>query len=447
MIDLSPEMAGLAMLGLVVIGVLLGYPLAFVIGGVTITMGILLFGPKTASWILYSRAWEIVNNPTLLAVPGFIFMGLMLGHSGIAEKMFAALYVWLGGLRGGLAITTVVLGTILAATVGIIGASVSALAIIALPAMLKRGYDKSLASGAVCAGGTLGILIPPSVMLVIYGPMALISVGKLFFAAFMPGFLLSALYISYITVYSFMRPKMAPAVAPEERAAPLLKKTADLLLSMVPPAFLILAVLGSIFAGVATPTEAAGVGAVAATLLAVIYRHFNWKVLQDVVVQTLIVSAMVMAIGAMGFAFVGIFLRAGGGEAVTNVILSAPGGKWGIFAIVMFVVFLLGYFIDWLGILFIVIPIITPVGHELGFDPLWFAMMICVNLQTSFMTPPFAYAIFYLRGAADPALGVTTAHIIRGVIPYVILILVALALLVIFPQIILWLPGQMIKPF
>ena len=447
MINLSPEVAGLVMLGLVVVGVLLGFPLAFVIGGVTITMGTLLFGPKTASWILYSRAWEIVNSPTLLAVPGFVFMGLMLGHSGIAEKMFASLYVWLGGLRGGLAITTVVLGTILAATVGIIGASVSALAIIALPAMIKRGYDKALASGAVCAGGTLGILIPPSIMLVIYGPMALISVGKLFFAAFMPGFLLSALYIGYITVYSFLRPKMAPAVAPEERAVPLLKKTADLFLSLVPPAFLILAVLGSIFAGIATPTEAAGVGAVAATLLAVIYRHFNWKVLQDVVLQTLIVSAMVMAIGAMGFAFVGIFLRAGGGDAVTNVILSAPGGKWGIFAVVMFVVFLLGYFIDWLGILFIVIPIITPVGHELGFDPLWFAMMICVNLQTSFMAPPFAYAIFYLRGAADPALGITTAHIIRGVIPYVILILVALALLVIFPQIILWLPGQMIKPF
>ena len=447
MINLSPEMVALVMLGLVVVGVLLGYPLAFVIGGVTITMGILLFGPKTASWILYSRVWEIVNNPTLLAVPGFVFMGLMLGHSGIAEKMFAALYVWLGGLRGGLAVTTVVLGTILAATVGIIGASVSALAIIALPAMIKRGYDRALASGAVCAGGTLGILIPPSIMLVIYGPMALISVGKLFFAAFLPGFLLSSLYIGYIVVYGFMRPKMAPAVAPEERAAPLLKKTTDLLLSLLPPAFLILAVLGSIFAGVATPTEAAGVGAVAATLLAVIYRHFNWRVLQDVVLQTLIVSAMVMAIGAMGFAFVGIFLRAGGGEAVTNVMLSAPGGKWGIFAVVMFVVFLLGYFIDWLGILFIVIPIITPIGHELGFDPLWFAMMICVNLQTSFMTPPFAYAIFYLRGAADPALGVTTAHIIRGVIPYVILILVALALLVIFPQIILWLPGQMIKPF
>lgn len=447
MINLSGEMTALVMLGLVVVGVLLGYPLAFVIGGVTITIGILLFGPKTASWILYSRAWEIVLNPTLLAVPGFIFMGLMLGHSGIAEKMFAALYVWLGGLRGGLAITTVVLGTILAATVGIIGASVSALAIIALPAMIKRGYDRALASGAVCAGGTLGILIPPSVMLVVYGPMAVISVGKLFFAAFMPGFLLSALYIGYITVYSFIRPETAPAVPLEERAVPFLKKTTDLLLSLLPPALLILAVLGTIFAGIATPTEAAAVGAVAATLLAVIYRHLNWKVLQDVVLQTLIVSAMVLAIGAMGFAFVGIFLRAGGGDAVKEMILSAPGGKWGIFAIIMLVIFILGYFIDWLGILFIVIPIITPVGKELGFDPLWFAMMVCVNLQTSFMTPPFAYAIFYLRGAADPALEITTAHIIRGVIPYVLLILVALALLVIFPQIILWLPGQMIKPF
>ncbi|MEE8414189.1 MAG: TRAP transporter large permease subunit [Dehalococcoidales bacterium] len=447
MISLSPEMVGLVMLGSIVVGVILGFPLAFVIGGVTITMGILLFGPGTASWILYSRTWEILTSYTLLAVPGFIFMGLMLGHSGVAEKMFSSLYVWLGGLRGGLAITTVVLGTILAATVGIIGASVSALAIIALPAMINRGYDKALASGAVCAGGTLGILIPPSIMLVVYGPMALISVGKLFFAAFLPGLLLSALYIGYVTVYSFMRPEMAPAVAPQERAAPLLKKTTDLLLSMLPPMFLILAVLGSIFAGIATPTEAAGVGAIAATLLAVIYRHLNWRVLRDVVQQTLIVSAMVMIIGAMGFAFVGIFLRAGGGEAVKDVILSAPGGKWGIFAVVMFVVFLLGYFIDWLGILFIVVPIITPVGHELGFDPLWFAMMICVNLQTSFMTPPFAYAIFYLRGAADPALGITTAHIIRGVIPYVLLIIVALGLMIIFPQIILWLPGQMIKPF
>jgi tripartite ATP-independent transporter DctM subunit len=421
--------------------------LAFVLGGVTVTVGLLLFGVDATAWIAYSRIFKIMTNYILLAVPGFIFMGVMLGYSGLTEKMFSSLYVWLGGLRGGLAIVTVITGTILAATVGIIGASVTALAIIALPEMIKRGYSKSLASGAVCAGGSLGILIPPSIMLVVYGPMAVISVGKLFFAAFLPGFLLSALYIGYIAVYSFMRPNVAPALAPEERAVPWLKKIIDLLTALVPPAALIMAVLGSIFMGIATPTEAAGVGAVAATLLAVANRRFNLSVLKEVSRQTLIISAMVMAIGATAYAFVGIFIRAGGEEAVTQIIMGAPGGKWGVFAMIMFMVFLLGYFIDWLGILFIIVPIITPIGLALGFDKLWFAMMICVNLQTSFMTPPFAYAIFYLRGAADPSLGVTTGDIIRGVIPFVILVLVGLGLLIAFPQIILWLPGQMITGF
>jgi tripartite ATP-independent transporter DctM subunit len=447
MIDLSPEMAVVVLFGLVVIGVLLGFPLAFVLGGVTVTIGFLLFGVDATAWIMYSRIYKILTNYVLLAVPGFIFMGVMLGYSGLTERMFSSLYVWLGGLRGGLAIVTVITGTILAATVGIIGASVTALAIIALPEMIKRGYSKSLASGAVCAGGSLGILIPPSIMLVVYGPMAVISVGKLFFAAFLPGFLLSALYIGYILVYSLIRPNVAPALAPEERAVPLLKKIIDLLTALVPPAALIMAVLGSIFAGIATPTEAAGVGAVAATLLAVANRRFNLSMFKETSRQTLIISAMVLAIGATAYAFVGIFIRAGGEEAVTQIIMGAPGGKWGIFAMIMFTVFLLGYFIDWLGILFIIVPIITPIGLALGFDKLWFAMMICVNLQTSFMTPPFAYAIFYLRGAADPSLGVTTGDIIRGVIPFVILVLVGLGLLIAFPQIILWLPGQMITGF
>lgn len=447
MIDLSPEMAVVVLFGLVVIGVMLGFPLAFVLGGVTVTVGLLLFGVDATAWIAYSRIYKIITNYVLLAVPGFVFMGVMLGYSGLTEKMFSSLYLWLGGLRGGLAIVTVITGTILAATVGIIGASVTALAIIALPEMVKRGYSKSFSAGAVCAGGTLGILIPPSIMLVIYGPMAMISVGKLFFAAFLPGFLLSALYIGYIAVYSLMRPNVAPAMAPEERAVPLLKKIVDLLISLLPPAALIMAVLGSIFLGVATPTEAAGVGAVAATLLAVANRRFNLSMLKETARQTLIISAMVLAIGATAYAFVGVFIRAGGEEAVTQTIMGAPGGSWGVFAMIMFIVFLLGYFIDWLGILFIVVPIITPIAGALGFDPLWFAMMICVNLQTSFMTPPFAYAIFYLKGAADPALGITVGEIIRGVVPFVILILVAIGLLIAFPQIILWLPGHMIKPF
>jgi len=447
MIDISPELITFIMLGGILVAVLFGYPLAVVVGGIGIVVGILLFGVNISLELIYQRLYSLINNYVLLAVPGFIFMGIMLGYSGITEKMFSALYVWLSGFRGGLAITTILLGTVLAACVGIIGASVTALAIIALPAMVKRGYSKSFASGAVCAGGTLGILIPPSIMLVIYGPMAALSVGKLFFGAFIPGFMLSAMYCTYIAIHSFLKPEIAPAVPVEERNVPWLKKTIDLVTSMLPPAVLIMAVLGSIFMGIAAPTEAAAVGALAATLLAVAYRKFSFSILKDTATETVKVTGMVLLIGATAFAFVGIFMRAGGGDIVEELILSAPGGKWGIFAIIMFVVFLLGYFIDWLGILFIIVPIITPVGAALGFDPLWFAMMICVNLQTSFLTPPFAYAIFYLRGAADPELGITTGHIIRGVIPYVLIIVVGLGLLIAFPQIILWLPGKMITGF
>jgi len=447
MIEINPELITIIMLGGILVGVLLGYPLAFVVGGIGIVMGILLFGFHISLELIYSRIFELLNNYILLAVPGFIFMGIMLGYSGITEKMFSAMYLWLSGFRGGLAIITILLGTILAACVGIIGASVTALAIIALPEMVKRGYSKPLACGAVCAGGTLGILIPPSIMLVVYGPMAALSVGKLFFAAFLPGFMLSAMYCIYIAIHSFLKPAIAPPVPKAERAVPLGKKTLDLLVSLVPPGILVLAVLGSIFFGVASPTEAAAVGALAATLMAIAYRHFSFAILKETATETIKVSGMILLIGTTAYAFVGIFIRAGGGDMVKELILSAPGGKWGSFAIIMFVIFLLGYFIDWLGILFILVPIITPIAKELGFDPLWFAMMVCVNLQTSFLTPPFAYAIFYLRGAADSKLGIATGDIIRGVIPYVIIIVIGLGLLVIFPQIILWLPGQMIKGF
>ncbi len=447
MIHINPELVTIAMLGGILFFVMLGYPLAIVVGGMGIVMGIIMFGPNIALEVIYHRVFELLNNYILLAAPGFIFMGIMLGYSGITEKMFAAMYLWLSGFRGGLAIITVLIGTVLAATVGIIGASVTALTIIALPAMIKRGYDKALASGAVCAGGTLGILIPPSIMLVIYGPMAAISVGKLFFAAFIPGFVLSGLYCSYIAIRCFFQKELAPPVPVEERAVPWAKKSWDLLVSMVPPLVLILAVLGTIFTGIATPTEAASVGSLAATLMAIAYRRFSFQILKDTMTETIKVTGMVLLVGATAYAFVGIFMRGGGGDIVKELILGAPGGKWGIFAIIMFIVFLLGYFIDWLGILFIVVPIITPVGDALGFDKLWFAMMICVNLQTSFLTPPFAYAIFYLRGAADASLGVTTGDIIRGVFPFIFLILIGLGLCIAFPQIILWLPGQMITGF
>lgn len=445
MIELSPQLTTIIMLGGVLVGVLTGFPFAFAIGGMGVIMGFLLFGPSSFD-LIYSRVFSLVSNYILLAVPLFVFMGDMLQHSGIAEKMYDSLYLWMGGLRGGLAIVTILLGTVLAATVGVIAASIAMLTLSSLPAMVKRGYDKSLASGAIVAAGCLGILIPPSVMLVIYGPMATISVGKLFMAAFVPGFLLSALYMIYIAVRCQLEPELAPPLPREETAkVPFRKKTSMLIISMVPTAILVLAVLGVIFLGVAPPTEAAASGAFVATLLAVAYRKFNLKVLMTTSLGTMRMTAMIFMIGSCSFAFVGVFLSAGCGKVVEALIMGTPGGAWGAFFVIQFIIFILGFFLDWIGILFITIPILSPLIPILGFDSLWFAMMICVNLQTSFMTPPFAPGIFFLRGTADASLGVTMADIIRGVWPFVFLVLVGLALMVAFPEIILWLPGKMIK--
>jgi len=444
MINISPELITVIMLGGVFLGVLTGFPLAVPIGGMAIIMGFLLYGTPSFH-LIYSRVYSMLTNYTLLAVPCFVFMGGMLEKSGIASRMYDALYLWLGGLRGGLAIVTILLGTVLAACVGVIAASITMLALVGLPAMLNRGYDKGLASGAVIAGGCLGILIPPSIMLIIYGPMAMISVGQLFMAAFMPGFLLSALYMAYVATHCALNPRLGPPIPVAERAVPLVVKTKLLVTSLLPTALLILAVLGVIFLGIAAPTEASASGALVAVLLAAAYRKLNLKVLYGTALDTLRLTGMILLIGSCASAFVGIFLSAGCGRVVEQMILSAPGGRWGSFAVVMLVIFLLGFFIDWIGILFIVVPIISPLAATLGFSPLWFAMMICINLQSSFMTPPFAQGIFFLRGSASPEWGLTMADIIRGVMPFVVLVLVALVLCVIFPSIITWLPSMMIR--
>ena len=443
MIELSPEIITMIMLGGIFLGVMTGFPLALVVGSVGLIMGYLLLGEATFE-IIYVRVYSLAQNYPLLAVPLFTFMGVMLQRSGIAEGTYDALYLWLSGFRGGLAVVTVLFGTILAACLGVITASVTILTLIALTPMVKRGYDKSLASGSVCAAGVLGILIPPSVMLVIYGPMAMISVGKLFMAAIFPGLILSGLYCSYIAIYAFLRPAKAPAVPAEERRVSLRKKTIKLLTSTIPPLLLILSVLGSIFLGLAPPTEAASVGAFAVTLLAIAYRRFSWGLLSHSALETLRISSFVLLIGCLSFSFVGIFMSAGCADVVSNVIMAAPFGRWGAFAAVMFIVFILGFFIDWIGIVFIMVPILAPIGPALGFDPLWFGMMICVNLQMSFMTPPFAVAIFVCKGTAAPELGVSMADIIRGIIPFVVLIMVGLGLCIAFPQLILWLPSKML---
>lgn len=442
--ELSKELIAALMLGGLLVGVLTGFPLAFVMGAVAVLFGFMVWGGGV-SQLLYTRIFMVLSNYVILAVPLFVFMGLMLERSGITEKLYDALYLWLGPFRGGLAIATVLIGTILAACVGIIAASVTMLSVIAVPSMVKRGYAKSLATGATCAGGSLGILIPPSIMLVFYGPMAGISVGKLFFAAFPAGLLLSVLYVSYIAIRSFVQPSIAPSVPSEETAVSFTKKTRVLLYSLAPPVILILAVLGTIFFGIAAPTEAAGVGAFVATLLALAYGRLNWRVLKETGLLTVKSCGMIFLFVVMSIAFVGVFIGAGGNEVVANVILATPGGKWGAFAAIMVITFILGMFIDWLGIVFIMVPIITPLTEVLGFDPLWFSMMIIVNLQMSFMTPPYAPAIFICRGAVPEELGIVTADIIRGILPFVLLVVVGLGLFIAFPQILLWLPAQMIR--
>ena len=434
------------MLGGVFTLVLTGFPIAFVIGSVAFIVGILVFGPTTTYHILYSRFYDLSLNYPYLAVPLFTFMGVILQHSGITKDLYESLYEMLGRLRGGLAIVTIVFGTILATCLGVIAASVTILTLIALGPMVSRGYDKPLAAGSIVASGTLGILIPPSIMLVVYGPQAGISIGQMFMGAVFPGLLLAFCYIAYVLIRCWLNPELGPSIPADQLTPFSMSKLWRLLKSLVPPILLILAVLGTIFSGVAPPTEAAAVGCLAAVLLAVAYGKFSFSLLKHASMETLRVSAFVVMIAALCYAFVGVFMSAGSGDVVSETILAIPGGKWASFAMIMLIVFLLGLFIEWIGIVFIIVPIFTPILAELGFNSLWAGMMICINLQMAFQTPPMAMSIFVLKGSADPELGLTMADIIKGVVPFVLIIMFVLLLCTIFPQIITWLPEQMIGP-
>ncbi len=444
MINMSPELVLVIMLGGIVVLSLTGFPLAFSIGSIALVVGYLVAGDAAFS-IIYTRFVKIITTYAIVAIPGFLFMGVILEETGITDRLFSSLELCLGGLRGGLAVVTVLTGTLLATAVGIIGASVTMLTVVALPAMMARGYSKELACGSICAGGCLGILIPPSVMLVFYGTMAEMSVGRLFMAAFIPGLMLSCLYVTYIIVRTLVSPNVAP-LAPAEirRGVSLGRKFMILFTSILPVATIALIILGTIFLGVATPTEAAGIGAIACLLLAIAYRKVTWSVLRAAALKTLKLVAMVKIVVGFAYAFVGIFFYAGCGFALKEMLMTLPGGPYGVLTVIILVVFVLGFVIDWIGIIFIIVPVVMPLAPDLGFDPIWLAIIICVTLQTSFMTPPVASAIYYCRGAASPTLGVETSHIIRGCIPFVLIILVTLVVLVAFPQIILWLPAKMI---
>lgn len=441
---MSPEILVILMFAGLLAGILTGFPIAFVMLGVALIIGLLGAGPAAFFHMMILRTYNVMENYILAAVPLFIFMGIMLERSGAAEHLFSSLHIALGRLRGGLAITTVLICTIMAAATGIVGAPVVTMGLFALPAMLKRGYDKALSTGSVCAGGTLGILIPPSIMLVIYGPMAGVSVGKLFMGAIFPGLLLSTLFLAYIVIRCSLNPELGPVLPPEERAIPILKRIFMIVTSLLPTLFLILAVLGTIFFGIAAPTEAAAIGAFASMILAAGYRNFNWESLKDTVRRTLTVSSMILLTIVGAFVFTGTFMMIGGGDVVTNLILGLPLGRWGLLAVMLFAFLIMGFFMEWVGIIPILVPLFNPIVAQLGFDPLWFAILACVVMQTSFLTPPMAPTLFYIRGVApkDIEFG---RHIVRGVIPFTALQVVGVAIVAAFPQLALWLPSIMVK--
>jgi tripartite ATP-independent transporter DctM subunit len=444
MLGLSPEWLVILMFAGLFIGLFSGHPLAFVLGGLAVIFGLIgSWGPSIYS-LFANRIFGTMDNYVLLAIPLFIFMAQFLDQSGVTESLFEALRYMLGPLRGGIGISVIMVSTVFAACTGVIGASVVTMGLLALPMMLKYGYDKQMTCGAICSGGTLGILIPPSIMLVVMASEATMSVGQIFAGAVIPGLILAALYTGYIAIRCFVNPQMGPPISPEELAKVTKKQIGMMVLkSLVPPVILILGVLGTLFAGIATPTEASGGGAFLAFLMVVAYGKFSWKNLQEAIVKTARTSTMVLIVLVGATCFTGVFLGNGGGDVVTRFVLGLGFGKWGTYAVMMIIIFILGMFIDWLGIVLICFPLFLPIATQLGFDKLWFVIIIAVNLQASFLTPPFGYALFYLRGIAVK--GVETIDIYKGIISYVILMLVGLLICTIFPQTITWLPTLVVK--
>ncbi|MCS6780326.1 MAG: TRAP transporter large permease subunit [Geminicoccaceae bacterium] len=451
LVDLLP----LVMFASVAILLFTGYPVAFVLGGVALAFGFLgaalgVFKP-IEFFNLLPRIWGgIAENLVLVAVPLFVFMGTMLERSDVAADLLRALQVLLRRVPGGLALAVTLMGTIMAATTGIVGASVVMLTMMALPVMLERRYSHELATGTIAAAGTLGILIPPSIMLVIMADLLSLSVGNLFFGAVFPGLLLSGLYLLFIAAFAALRPASAPPMETGEGPATGGELALLLLKSFLPPTFLILLVLGSIFAGWATPTEAAAVGAAGTILLAAVNRRLTLAVLADVCERTGLTCAMIffIFIGATAFSYV---FRSLGGDYVIEDLFAAAGlDSWGILLLIMAIVFVLGFFFDWVEITLIVLPIFAPLVKSLDFGDhvakpeivYWFAILLAVNLQTSFLTPPFGFALFYMKGTCPPQ--IRLGEIYRGIIPFVILQLIGLALCIAFPDIALWLPRTML---
>jgi tripartite ATP-independent transporter DctM subunit len=433
----------LLMIVFLIVGLMMGHPLAFTLGGLAVIFGYLGWGPECFGMFINRIYMTVMNNYVLVAIPLFVLMANFLDKSGVMEGLFQSLRYLLGPIRGGVAMTVIVVATIFAACTGIIGASVVTIGLLATPPLLRYGYRKELIAGTICAGGTLGILLPPSIMLVLMGSYAGIPVGELFMAALIPGMLLSGLYVAYIAIVCWINPTWGPPMSKLERDALDKKKIlADSIKNLIPPALLIISVLGSIFAGVATPTEAAAMGAFVSLFMMIAYRRFSWKVLKESVVATGTITSMALMIVVGATCFTGVFIGLGGDELVSKAILGM-GSKWGAFLAMMLIVLVLGMFVDWIGITMICLPLFVPIAAQLGFEPTWFVMMVAINLQASFLTPPLGYAFFYFKGAGGAADQISMMEIYRGITPYIFIMLLGLIICGLFPATILWLPSMM----
>ncbi|BAZ46812.1 TRAP dicarboxylate transporter, DctM subunit [Chondrocystis sp. NIES-4102] len=437
---------GVAMFAGALVFLSLGFPVAFSLGGVAIIFALIGAAVGEFSFSFFnampSRIFGIMANYTLLAIPYFIFLGSMLEKTGIAEKLLETMGILFGKVRGGLALAVVIVGALLAASTGVVAATVVAMGLISLPIMLRYGYNKELASGVIVASGTLGQIIPPSVVLVVLGDQLGVPVGDLFIGSFIPGLMMAGSFALYVLILALVKPEVAPALPASVIGGE--KLLTRVIKVMFPPLILILLVLGSIFVGIATPTEAGALGSMGAMILAAFNRQLSWQAIREVCDATMRISTMVMFILLGSTAFSLVFRGVGGDRYMESLLLNIPGGTVGFLVVNMLVIFFLGFFIDFFEIAFIVIPIFAPVAQQLGLDLVWYGVVIGANLQTSFLTPPFGFALFYLRGVAPPEL--KTIEIYRGAIPFILLQLLVLVLIIIFPQIVSFLPNLSASP-
>ncbi|MDR1359500.1 MAG: TRAP transporter large permease subunit [Deltaproteobacteria bacterium] len=434
------DLFALSMFALLFIGLGSGLPLAFVLGGLALFFGLLGWG--TACLTVFANSiYGVMDNSSLTAVPLFVLMANFLTASNVTEGLFDSARYLLGTLRGGVGLAVIVVSTVFAACTGVVGASVVTMGLLSIGALVGYGYSRPLTAGLVCAGGSLGILIPPSIMLVVMASTAQISVGKLFLAALLPGLLLAFCYAVYTLFVCWKWPEMGPALSPAELArVPVKERLRGCLINLVPPMILICSVLGSIYTGVATPTEAAAIGALFALVLAVGYGRFSLKMLHSAVVETAKTTTMCMAIIMCAACFTNMFLGLGGDEVVKRLIVTLGLGKWGIFTLMMILLLILGCFLDWMGIVMIVLPIFLPIMRTYSFDMIWLMTISAVMLQTCFLTPPVGYALFYIKGVAGDLL--STQEIYKGIIPFVVIIVFVVILVAVFPEIATWLPGS-----